>query len=240
MSPPNYASFQDESLLVNWKHQLDRDSETLQMKGNLNCLRTYGIGILQSIPNESKNLKKSLKDVVTENEFEKKLLAEVIPPIDIGITFEDIGALENVKDTLKELVMLLLQRPELFCKGQLTKFFCLRVTKKMNKQEVKEKAREHERPMFICLQKYIKSESYPNKMHNVVSSKSFSRRKELKKGSQSNNATQTLSTRSKFDGYFDDDCDDDDTPGQGSSENSPQPINSESAADNLEFDPEVA
>ncbi|KAL8102447.1 hypothetical protein AgCh_027076 [Apium graveolens] len=111
MSPPNYASFQDESLLVNRKQQLDRDSETLQIKGNLNCLRT---------------------DVVTENEFEKKLLEKVIPPNDIGVTFEDIGALENVKDTLKELVMLLLQRPELFCKGQLTK-------------EVKEKAREQER-----------------------------------------------------------------------------------------------
>ncbi|KAL0342326.1 UNVERIFIED_CONTAM: Spastin, partial [Sesamum calycinum] len=66
-------------------------------------------------------LKKSLKDVVTENEFEKRLLADVIPPSDIGLTFDDIGALENVKDTLKELVMLPLQRPELFCKGQLTK-----------------------------------------------------------------------------------------------------------------------
>jgi len=61
------------------------------------------------------------QDVVTENEFEKKLLADVIPPTDIGVTFDDIGALENVKDTLKELVMLPLQRPELFCKGQLTK-----------------------------------------------------------------------------------------------------------------------
>jgi SpoVK/Ycf46/Vps4 family AAA+-type ATPase len=61
------------------------------------------------------------QDVVTENEFEKKLLADVIPPSDIGVTFDDIGALENVKDTLKELVMLPLQRPELFCKGQLTK-----------------------------------------------------------------------------------------------------------------------
>jgi SpoVK/Ycf46/Vps4 family AAA+-type ATPase len=81
----------------------------------------YGIGILQSIQNESKSSKKSLKDVVTENEFEKRLLAEVIPPSDIGVTFDDIGALENVKDTLKELVMLPLQRPELFCKGQLTK-----------------------------------------------------------------------------------------------------------------------
>ncbi|XP_057480534.1 uncharacterized protein LOC130767631 isoform X2 [Actinidia eriantha] len=171
---------QDEALLVSWKHQLDRDAETLKMKGNLNHLRTvlsrtgmdcdglenlcitdqmltnesaekvvgwalsyhlmqnptadadarlvlscesirYGIGILQAVQNESKSLKKSLKDVVTENEFEKRLLADVIPPSDIGVTFDDIGALEKVKDTLKELVMLPLQRPELFCKGQLTK-----------------------------------------------------------------------------------------------------------------------
>ncbi|XP_028068784.1 uncharacterized protein LOC114271363 isoform X3 [Camellia sinensis] len=84
----------------------------------------YGLNILQGIENETQNLKKPLKifqDVVTENEFEKKLLADVIPPSDIGVTFDDIGALENVKDTLKELVMLPLQRPELFCKGQLTK-----------------------------------------------------------------------------------------------------------------------
>ncbi|XP_022770360.1 uncharacterized protein LOC111313824 isoform X3 [Durio zibethinus] len=171
---------QDEALLTSWKHQLDRDAETLKMKGNLNLLRTvlgrsgmecegleslcikdqmltnenaervvgwalshhlmqnpeadadwrlvlscesiqYGVGILQAIQNESKTLKKSLKDVVTENEFEKRLLADVIPPSDIGVTFDDIGALENVKGTLKELVMLPLQRPELFCKGQLTK-----------------------------------------------------------------------------------------------------------------------
>ncbi|KAA3475071.1 AAA-type ATPase family protein isoform 1 [Gossypium australe] len=81
----------------------------------------YGLNILQGIQSESKSLKKSLKDVVTENEFEKKLLTDVIPPSDIGVSFDDIGALENVKDTLKELVMLPLQRPELFCKGQLTK-----------------------------------------------------------------------------------------------------------------------
>ncbi|KAK9668891.1 hypothetical protein RND81_13G094400 [Saponaria officinalis] len=82
---------------------------------------TYGIGILHAIQNESKSTKNSLKDIVTENEFEKRLLGDVIPPSDIGVTFDDIGALENVKDTLKELVMLPLQRPELFCKGQLTK-----------------------------------------------------------------------------------------------------------------------
>ncbi|KAH0634992.1 uncharacterized protein LOC125870266 isoform X1 [Solanum stenotomum] len=81
----------------------------------------YGLSMFQGIQGETKSLKKSLKDVVTENEFEKKLLGDVIPPTDIGVTFNDIGALETVKDTLKELVMLPLQRPELFCKGQLTK-----------------------------------------------------------------------------------------------------------------------
>lgn len=48
-------------------------------------------------------------------------MADVISPSDIGITFNDIGALENVKNTLRELIMLPLQRPELFSKGQLTK-----------------------------------------------------------------------------------------------------------------------
>ncbi|KAK4758646.1 hypothetical protein SAY87_019947 [Trapa incisa] len=81
----------------------------------------YGVDILQGIQSESKSSKKSLKDVATENEFEKKLLTDVIPPTDIGVSFDDIGALEIVKDTLKELVMLPLQRPELFSKGQLTK-----------------------------------------------------------------------------------------------------------------------
>jgi len=49
----------------------------------------------------------------------------VIPPDEIGVTFEDIGALENVKETLKELVMLPLQRPELFSKGQLMKVYTI-------------------------------------------------------------------------------------------------------------------
>ncbi|KAL1331635.1 hypothetical protein HN51_048902 [Arachis hypogaea] len=172
---------QDETLLSDWKQQLERDVETMKAQSNVVSIRTvlsrvglecpdletvcikdqalttesvekiigwaisyqlmhsseplskdsklvlsaesinYGLNILHGIQNENKSLKKSLKDVVTENEFEKKLLGDVIPPTDIGVTFDDIGALENVKDTLKELVMLPLQRPELFCKGQLTK-----------------------------------------------------------------------------------------------------------------------
>ncbi|KAF5198563.1 Aaa-type atpase family protein [Thalictrum thalictroides] len=172
---------QDDTLVIDWKQQLDFDAEILKAKSNLASIQSvlsrndldcvdlealcikdqtltsesveqivgwalnhhvmqnpdvsseenklvlssesikYGLNLLQSTQNETKTVKKSLKDVVTENEFEKKLLADVIPPNDIGVTFDDIGALENVKDTLKELVMLPLQRPELFCKGQLTK-----------------------------------------------------------------------------------------------------------------------
>ncbi|XP_010473425.1 PREDICTED: uncharacterized protein LOC104752866 [Camelina sativa] len=81
----------------------------------------FGIELLQALLNESKNPQKSLEDIMTEHEFVKRLFSDVISPRDIGVTFDDIGALENVKDTLKELVMLPLQRPKLFRKGQLTK-----------------------------------------------------------------------------------------------------------------------
>jgi SpoVK/Ycf46/Vps4 family AAA+-type ATPase len=83
----------------------------------------HGVDLLETLQTDpkKKSRKKSLKDVATENEFEKRLLTDVIPPDEIGVTFEDIGALENVKETLKELVMLPLQRPELFTKGQLMK-----------------------------------------------------------------------------------------------------------------------
>ncbi|TKV96163.1 hypothetical protein SEVIR_9G411200v4 [Setaria viridis] len=83
----------------------------------------HGVDMFESIQSGSKSnsKRKSLKDIAMENEFEKRLLADVIPPHEIGVTFEDIGALESVKDTLKELVMLPLQRPELFNRGQLMK-----------------------------------------------------------------------------------------------------------------------
>uniref|UniRef100_A0A0D9Z767 AAA+ ATPase domain-containing protein n=1 Tax=Oryza glumipatula TaxID=40148 RepID=A0A0D9Z767_9ORYZ len=87
------------------------------------CSLKHGVDMLESVESnpKSSNIRKSLKDIATENEFEKRLLADVIPPDEIGVTFEDIGALESVKETLKELVMLPLQRPELFSRGQLMK-----------------------------------------------------------------------------------------------------------------------
>ncbi|XP_010261423.1 PREDICTED: uncharacterized protein LOC104600262 isoform X2 [Nelumbo nucifera] len=55
-----------------------------------------------------------------DNEFEKRIRPEVIPANEIGVTFADIGALDEIKESLQELVMLPLRRPDLF-KGGLLK-----------------------------------------------------------------------------------------------------------------------
>lgn len=60
------------------------------------------------------------KPEIPDNEFEKRLRPEVIPASEIGVTFDDIGALADIKESLQELVMLPLRRPDLF-KGGLLK-----------------------------------------------------------------------------------------------------------------------
>ena len=58
-------------------------------------------------------------EVVPDNEFEKRIRPEVIPANEIGVTFKDIGALDEIKESLQELVMLPLRRPDLFTGGLL-------------------------------------------------------------------------------------------------------------------------
>ncbi|KAI7744649.1 hypothetical protein M8C21_021845, partial [Ambrosia artemisiifolia] len=59
------------------------------------------------------------KPEVPDNEFEKRIRPEVIPANEIGVTFGDIGALDDIKESLQELVMLPLRRPDLFNGGLL-------------------------------------------------------------------------------------------------------------------------
>ncbi|XWS37910.1 hypothetical protein CRYUN_Cryun19dG0085800 [Craigia yunnanensis] len=59
-------------------------------------------------------------EVPPDNEFEKRIRSEVIPANEIGVTFADIGAMDEIKESLQELVMLPLRRPDLF-KGGLLK-----------------------------------------------------------------------------------------------------------------------
>ncbi|XP_061337840.1 uncharacterized protein LOC133284778 [Gastrolobium bilobum] len=58
-------------------------------------------------------------EVPPDNEFEKRIRPEVIPANEINVSFSDIGALDETKESLQELVMLPLRRPDLFTGGLL-------------------------------------------------------------------------------------------------------------------------
>ncbi|XP_078172544.1 uncharacterized protein LOC144566403 isoform X3 [Carex rostrata] len=62
----------------------------------------------------AQNLKSLARD-----EYERNFISAVVPPDEIGVKFDDIGALEDVKATLDELVTLPMRRPELFSRGNL-------------------------------------------------------------------------------------------------------------------------
>ncbi|GAV61140.1 LOW QUALITY PROTEIN: AAA domain-containing protein, partial [Cephalotus follicularis] len=49
-----------------------------------------------------------------DNEFEKRIRPEVIPANEINVTFADVGALDEIKESLQELVMRPLRRLDLF------------------------------------------------------------------------------------------------------------------------------
>ncbi|KNA19930.1 hypothetical protein SOVF_056920 isoform A, partial [Spinacia oleracea] len=61
-----------------------------------------------------------IPEVLPDNEFERRIRPEVILASEISVSFADIGALDETKESLQELVMLPLRRPDLF-KGGLLK-----------------------------------------------------------------------------------------------------------------------
>ncbi|KAK4437222.1 Spastin [Sesamum alatum] len=66
----------------------------------------------------SKKPSQSLKNLA-KDEYESNFVSAVVPPGEIGVRFDDVGALEDVKKALNELVILPMQRPELFSHGNL-------------------------------------------------------------------------------------------------------------------------
>ncbi|KAL8556699.1 hypothetical protein ACS0TY_004235 [Phlomoides rotata] len=74
-----------------------------------------------AVPESKKEDPPAIKapEITPDNEFEKRIRPEVIPASEIGVTFADIGALDEIKESLQELVMLPLRRPDLFEGGLL-------------------------------------------------------------------------------------------------------------------------
>lgn len=75
---------------------------------------------VNAMKKDGENASSPKPEVPPDNEFEKRIRPEVIPASEIGVTFADIGAMDETKESLQELVMLPLRRPDLF-KGGLLK-----------------------------------------------------------------------------------------------------------------------
>lgn len=94
----------------------------------LSCLVLF-VGLRHLDPNRAhekkaaerkKEIAKRLgRPLVQTNVYEDMIACDVINPDDIDVTFETIGGLETVKESLHELVILPLQRPDLFAHGKL-------------------------------------------------------------------------------------------------------------------------
>lgn len=60
---------------------------------------------------------------LAKDEYESNFVSAVVPPGEIGVRFDDIGALEDVKKALNELVILPMRRPDLFSRGNLLRVY---------------------------------------------------------------------------------------------------------------------
>ncbi|KAG9145732.1 hypothetical protein Leryth_011176 [Lithospermum erythrorhizon] len=92
--------------IIGWTHyhhfKNNSDTSDKESKPLISCESIrYGLSMLQSIQNEPKSAKTSLKDVVTENAFETSLLNEVIASSEIGVTFGDIGDIGECEGYIK-------------------------------------------------------------------------------------------------------------------------------------------
>ncbi|OQU76102.1 uncharacterized protein LOC8081281 isoform X1 [Sorghum bicolor] len=76
------------------------------------------IGRLKEQEASNKRPSENMK-ILAKDEYERNFISAVVPPNEIGVKFDDIGALEDVKKTLDELVTLPMRRPELFSHGNL-------------------------------------------------------------------------------------------------------------------------
>ncbi|WVZ73662.1 hypothetical protein U9M48_021945 [Paspalum notatum var. saurae] len=100
LSLTDLPSIRDDRLIIP-RESLDVAIERLREQG-------------MTTKKSSQNLK-----VLAKDEYERNFISAVVPPNEVGVKFDDIGALEDVKRTLDELVTLPMRRPELFSHGNL-------------------------------------------------------------------------------------------------------------------------
>ncbi|KAG2661583.1 hypothetical protein PVAP13_1KG208352 [Panicum virgatum] len=109
--------------VVGWARSHYLSSTTLpSIKGDRLIIPRESLDIaIERLKEQGITTKKSSQNlkVLAKDEYERNFISAVVPPNEIGVKFDDIGALEDVKRTLDELVTLPMRRPELFSHGNL-------------------------------------------------------------------------------------------------------------------------
>ena len=72
------------------------------------------------VAQKGRKTQQHLQDLA-QNKYEKNFVSTVVQPGEIGIKFDDVGSLDEVKQALDELVILPMRRPKLFSNGNLLK-----------------------------------------------------------------------------------------------------------------------
>ncbi|KAG7600046.1 AAA+ ATPase domain [Arabidopsis suecica] len=108
---------------IGWakNHYLASCPDPLVKGGRLSLPREsleISIARLRKLEDNSLKPSQNLKNIA-KDEYERNFVSAVVAPGEIGVKFEDIGALEDVKKALNELVILPMRRPELFSRGNL-------------------------------------------------------------------------------------------------------------------------
>ncbi|MBA0863199.1 hypothetical protein Goshw_018059, partial [Gossypium schwendimanii] len=108
--------------IVGWAKNHYLSSCTLpSIKGERLCLprESYEIERGRNIISETCTKPEGMNCNLAKDEYESNFVSAVVAPGEIGVKFDDIGALEDVKKALNELVILPMRRPELFSHGNL-------------------------------------------------------------------------------------------------------------------------
>ncbi|XP_012829180.1 PREDICTED: protein MSP1-like [Erythranthe guttata] len=86
----------------------------------LYCVRSLKLAIsrLKEEVMESKTRTKSPEDLA-EGKYERIFVSSLVRPDEVGVKFDNVGALDHVKKVLNELVILPMKRPDLFSSGLL-------------------------------------------------------------------------------------------------------------------------
>ncbi|KAG0538377.1 hypothetical protein BDA96_03G230700 [Sorghum bicolor] len=117
------ASYLEDILAPAVAYHLMNNQDPKYRNGRLILSSTslcYGLRIFQESNLEKDSVETKDDSKVTKyNEYEKRIRELVIPASETGVTFDDIGALADIKESIRELVMLPLQRPDLFNGGLL-------------------------------------------------------------------------------------------------------------------------